>query len=98
MTKPMKGQRPKHIPQRSCVVCRQKNDKRRLHRIVRTSDSGVVLDTTGKRNGRGAYICDQPACWDKLLTQPRILNQALMTEVSNAELETLTQHKPSIKQ
>lgn len=88
------GKRPKHIPQRSCIVCRQKTDKRQLHRIVRTPDVGVCLDPTGKRNGRGAYICSQSACWDKLLKNRQILNQALMTEVTDVEIETLAHHRP----
>lgn len=88
------GKRPKHIPQRSCIVCRQKTDKRQLHRIVRVPDGGVCLDPTGKRNGRGAYVCSQPTCWDKLLSNRRILNQALMTEITDVEIEILAQHRP----
>ncbi len=72
-----------------CVVCRQKFDKRELTRIVRTPDEGVVVDVTGKRNGRGAYVCDNAACWDKLRTNPQILNQALNTEITALEMENL---------
>jgi hypothetical protein len=87
-------QRLKHVPQRTCVVCRRKVDKRQLTRIVRSSDAGVVVDPTGKRNGRGAYVCDQVACWDKITGNARLLNQALMTEVSAAELAAIAAHKP----
>jgi len=89
------GRRPKHVPQRTCLVCRQKTDKRQLTRVVRTPDAGVVVDMTGKRNGRGAYICDQPACWEKLLRDPSVLYQALQTAVSDDELAAIAAHKPT---
>lgn len=75
------------------MVCRQKTDKRRLTRIVRTPDAGVVVDMSGKQNGRGAYVCDQPACWDKLLRERSILNQALQTAVGDEELAAIAAHK-----
>ncbi|MDM8529345.1 YlxR family protein, partial [Anaerolineales bacterium HSG24] len=53
----------KHQPQRICIACRQKIDKRLLLRIVRTPEGEFIVDPTGKVNGRGAYICQQPACW-----------------------------------
>lgn len=88
-----KGPRPKHVPQRTCVVCHQKTDKRRLVRVVRTADSGVVIDPTGKRNGRGAYLCDQPACWDKAL-RGQALEQALGAVISTAEREAMAAFRP----
>lgn len=89
-----KPQRVKHVPQRSCIVCRRKTDKRQLTRIVRTADEGVVVDPTGKRNGRGAYICDHPDCWQKLTTDSKWLNQALKTEVTQAELAAIAALQP----
>lgn len=93
MSKKQKQPRQKHSPQRSCVVCRQKVDKRRLTRLVRTPDAGVVVDPTGKKNGRGAYLCDQVACWDKALSS-NILNQALKTDISEKETAVIASHKP----
>lgn len=87
-------QRKKHVPQRTCVVCQQKFDKRRLTRLVRTPDEGVVVDLTGKRNGRGAYLCDQPSCWHKALENVQILNKALKTTVTKDELLRIAAHKP----
>ncbi len=87
--------RRKHVPQRTCVVCRQATDKRRLTRLVRTPDSGVVVDPTGKLNGRGAYLCDQAACWDKALRHPGILNQALNSDLSAGELAAIAVHRPA---
>lgn len=85
----------KHIPQRTCIACRQKFEKRRLTRIVSTADSGVIIDPTGKRNGRGAYVCDQPACWDRLLQKQGLLDQALKTSVTAEELTSMAAHKPA---
>ncbi len=93
MSKKQKQPRPKHMPQRTCVVCRQKYDKRRLTRLVRTTDVGVVVDPTGKMNGRGAYLCDTLACWEKVLSS-KILNQALKTNITEAETAVIATHKP----
>ena len=78
----------KHIPMRSCVACRQKMDKRQLTRIVRTADEGVVIDPTGKRNGRGAYLCDDPLCWQRAVER-RTLDTALKTELTGVEREMI---------
>lgn len=82
----------KHIPQRTCVACRQKRDKRRLTRIVR-SPEGVVVDPSGKLNGRGAYLCDDNACWDLALTG-HLLDKALLTEVSEDEKAHIAAYRP----
>lgn len=87
-----KRPRRKHVPQRTCVACRRKTDKRRLTRIVRTPD-GVVVDVTGKRTGRGAYLCDRPGCWDKAL-QSNLLDRALKSAISAAEKEALAASRP----
>ena len=94
--KKKQGRRPKHVPQRTCVVCHQKTDKRRLTRIVRVPEVGIVVDLTGKQNGRGAYICDQPICWDKLLRDRGILSQALKVAVRDEDLVVIAAHKPAV--
>lgn len=50
------------VPTRTCVACRTAREKRALVRIVRTPDGSVVVDPTGKRSGRGAYLCPGPDC------------------------------------
>ncbi len=58
----------RHTPIRSCVVCRQTSDKRELLRVVRIPErdgGAVVVDPTGKKAGRGAYICPDNACIEK---------------------------------
>jgi len=77
-SKKTKG-RSKHIPQRTCIGCRQVAGKRGLIRVVRTVD-GVVVDPTGKVAGRGAYIHGTSACWQRVLEGNR-LNQALRTAI-----------------
>jgi predicted RNA-binding protein YlxR (DUF448 family) len=63
---------------------------------VRTPDEGVVVDFTGKRNGRGAYLCDRAICWDSAVERTQLLNQALMTEVTKAERKEIASHKPMV--
>lgn len=92
-----KGPRPKHIPQRTCVVCRQKQDKRSLVRLVHTPAGPVVVDYSGKQNGRGAYLCANPACWDKAINTPQILQRALKIEqLTEQDIAEITNHKPEV--
>lgn len=94
MNKKKKQARPRHVPQRTCFICREKRDKRQLIRLVRTPEGSVLVDPTGKQNGRGAYLCDQPACWDKVLADGRLLNQALKTSVTATDLAAIATHRP----
>ena len=55
----------KKVPLRMCVGCREMKEKRDLIRIVRTSEHSGEIDLTGKKPGRGAYICNDPACLKK---------------------------------
>ena len=55
----------KKIPQRQCVGCGQMKDKKALLRVLRTDEGTFVVDTTGKMNGRGAYLCRSPECMAK---------------------------------
>lgn len=78
----------KHVPQRTCIVCRETNAKRTLTRIVRTADVGVQIDRTGKMNGRGAYLCDKRTCWKRAL-ETDVLAKALRTELTDADRQHL---------
>jgi predicted RNA-binding protein YlxR (DUF448 family) len=80
--------RRKHIPQRTCVVCRETSAKRTLTRIVRTADEGVQVDPTGKRNGRGAYLCGQPSCWQNAV-ESNVLEKALRTTLTTEDRQRL---------
>lgn len=80
----------KHKPNRTCIVCREVKSKRELIRIVRTPEGNVEIDPTGKANGRGAYLCRQPACWEKGLKKER-LSQALKVTLTSKDLATLNE-------
>ncbi len=72
----------KHIPQRTCIACRTVRAKRELIRVVRTSEHHVEADTTGKKAGRGAYVCRTRQCWEIILNARPRLEQALKLETS----------------
>ncbi len=82
--KPVK--RVRHIPQRTCVGCRETLPKRTLTRIVRTAER-VEIDPTGKLAGRGAYLHNKRSCWERGLKGP--LAHALKTELTAEQLEVL---------
>lgn len=83
------GLKPKHIPQRTCVGCRQVMAKRNLIRIASTAE-GVVIDPSGKTPGRGAYLHDLKPCWTKALKGP--LAAALRVTLSDTDKLTLTMY------
>ena len=62
----------KKIPQRQCMGCRERKPKKEMIRIVRSPEGDVNLDFSGKRNGRGAYICPSPDCLKKALRSKAI--------------------------
>ena len=57
----------KKIPQRQCMGCRERREKRQLIRVVRSPEGEVSLDFSGKKNGRGAYLCPDPQCLKKAI-------------------------------
>ena len=81
--------RLKHVPQRTCVGCRTVMGKRQLVRLVRT-EQGVLIDPTGKRAGRGAYVHERRSCWDAGLNGS--LARALKVELNAADRERLQAH------
>lgn len=84
--------RRKHVPLRTCVVCRDKTEKKTLVRVVRT-DSGVQIDQSGKMNGRGAYLCERESCWQRAVTTD-VLAKALRTTLTVDDRERLRMAKP----
>jgi predicted RNA-binding protein YlxR (DUF448 family) len=76
--------RRKHVPQRTCIACREVKAKRELVRLVRTPEGALVIDETGKRNGRGAYLCRQHTCWEAVLEGGQI-SRALKMEIGEQE-------------
>ena len=76
------------VPQRTCLGCRQVRSKRELIRLVRTGDGSVEIDPTGKKPGRGSYVCRDPRCWD---LKAERLNYILHTRVNPDNLARLCQ-------
>ena len=64
--------RRKKIPMRMCIGCKEKKPKNELVRIVRTVDGKIEVDTTGKKSGRGAYLCKNPSCAEVSLKENKI--------------------------
>ncbi len=78
----------KRIPQRTCVACRQVRLKRELVRLVSVAGEMVEIDTTGKKTGRGAYLCPALDCWETGLKSGR-LEYALRTSLTQENREQL---------
>jgi uncharacterized protein len=62
----------KHVPQRTCIACKQVRPKRELIRVVRSPDGHIALDPTSKKSGRGAYVCARRSCWDIALKKGKL--------------------------
>ena len=92
MVKKQKTKR--HIPQRTCVACREVQEKRSLIRVVRSSTDGVMVDPKGKLPGRGAYLHDSPSCWKNGLKGP--LAKALKTSFTELETEKLNEFRKTL--
>jgi uncharacterized protein len=90
---PRKTGKVKHIPQRTCVGCREILPKRSLVRIVK-SPQGVMIDPTGKLAGRGAYLHRLRSCWERGMKG--ILAEALKTELTPEERERLMNYGVSL--
>lgn len=80
--------KPKKIPQRQCTGCRATKDKRALIRVVKTPEGEIVLDTTGKRAGRGAYVCPDPECLKKA-RKSRALERAFELSIPDEVYDAL---------
>ncbi|OGO16727.1 MAG: hypothetical protein A2Z15_05760 [Chloroflexi bacterium RBG_16_50_11] len=75
-------------PQRTCAACRKIKPKREMVRLARTPGGDVEIDISGKREGRGAYLCRDRACWEKAL-KGKQLEHALKGNINQNDLERL---------
>ena len=64
--------KPKKIPLRMCIGCREMKEKKQLLRVVRSPEETISLDPTGRKPGRGAYICREKECLEKAIRQHQI--------------------------
>ena len=92
MAKRVKGSKQRRgafqAPQRMCIACRESDGKRDLIRLVRVAD-GVLLDETGKKAGRGAYVHPQTTCWERAIAGS-LIQKALRTRISADNLTSLS--------
>lgn len=79
----------KKIPQRQCMGCRERKEKRALIRVVRSPEGVVSLDFSGKRNGRGAYLCPDPECLKKAM-KSKALDRSLETQIPQEVYDRLS--------
>lgn len=80
--------RIKHVPQRTCIGCRSVLSKRELIRIVRTPQ-GILVDPTGRADGRGAYLHNIRSCWEQAIKGS--INKALKVELTPEDKIKLTE-------
>jgi len=81
------------VPARTCVACRTERPKRELVRLARDAAGAVVVDPTGKLNGRGAYLCQDPACWTQAQRR-KAVERALRVSLDEAAWQNLQTSRP----
>ena len=72
------------VPMRQCIGCREMKEKNSLIRVIRTPEGEFLTDTTGKKNGRGAYLCPSAECFQKAVKSKgfeRALRMAIPKEL-----------------
>ena len=78
----------KKIPMRKCVGCGEMKEKKELIRVIKTPEDEILLDTTGRANGRGAYICNNAECLKKAVKN-RGLERSLKSQIPTDVLERM---------
>ena len=81
-------QKVKKVPQRKCIACQDRDNKKELIRIVKNKEGQIFLDKTGKANGRGAYICNCSECLRKAI-KTNALSRAFKIEIPEDIYESL---------
>ncbi len=76
------------LPLRKCIACNKQFDKRNLIRIVASKDGEISVDLTGKKNGRGAYLCKSSDCL-KLLNEKKLLNKVFSKKINEKLYEEI---------
>ncbi|MCD7717161.1 MAG: YlxR family protein [Lachnospiraceae bacterium] len=78
----------KKIPVRKCTGCQEMKNKKELLRVLRTPEGEILLDTTGRKNGRGAYLCPSPICLEKAM-RSKGLERSLKVRIPEYTYESL---------
>ncbi len=97
-TKKFNGRLVKVAPQRTCVSCREVAEKRGLVRLVRTPDGVVEVDTTGRKAGRGAYLCSKVECWDAGINGGRLEHSLKVTMTRERREQLMIMGRELIKE
>lgn len=87
--------KPKKVPQRQCVGCRTMKDKKMLIRVVKSPEGDITLDATGKKSGRGAYVCPDGECLKKA-RKSRALERAFDTAIPPEVYEDLEKEMEAV--
>ena len=78
----------KKVPLRKCTGCQEMKSKKEMMRILRTAEGEIALDTTGRKNGRGAYVCRSMECFEKAV-KSKGLERSLKCRVPEEAYESL---------
>ncbi len=84
------------IPMRQCTGCREMKNKKEMIRVLKTPEDAIVLDATGKKNGRGAYICFSKECLEKAM-KSRGLERSLKASIPEEVYENLKKEFDTIE-
>jgi len=87
----------KRIPMRQCLGCREMKPKKELLRAVKSPTGEVSLDNTGKKPGRGAYVCNNPDCINRI-TKSKAFSRAFKTQTPDSMMEELSLHASTCDQ
>ncbi|MGN0375046.1 MAG: RNase P modulator RnpM [Butyrivibrio sp.] len=87
----------KKIPQRQCVGCGENKDKKSMMRVIKTGENEILLDDTGKKNGRGAYICKTMDCLKKAMKN-KGLERSLKTRIPETVYDELLKEMKSYEE
>lgn len=86
----------KKIPSRICVGCREAKEKRSMVRIVKTTENEICLDETGRKNGRGAYLCKSMECLQRAL-QSKGLERSLKSPIPKEVVNLLKEEMSAVE-
>ena len=78
----------KKVPLRQCVGCGQMKSKKEMMRVIKTAEGDIVLDVTGRKNGRGAYLCKQEECL-KMAMKNKGLERSFKMSIPNEVYDSL---------
>lgn len=84
------------VPMRKCIGCQEMKNKKEMMRILKTTEDEILLDTTGKKNGRGAYICFSRECFEKAV-KSKALERSLKMNIPQEVYESLKKEIDAIE-